>query len=96
MKIKKGYQKIPAQQTNEIINFIKSKKWCNTNTSLPTAEDEKDILLKNDPLYGNMMLSFDFFLTENGPKIIEINIGADNFSAVFQMLKNEKRGVISF
>ena len=64
-----------------IYDFIKSKIWDLKEPCLET--DREDPLLMSEISYGKLMLGFDFHLTQNGPKLIEINTNAGGLASVF-------------
>ena len=82
---KEGIQIIDAQVWEVIRQFIKSRQW---EGELVVPEDKVDPLLATKPSYGGFMLGFDFHLTSQGPKLIEINTNAGGLATVFTFERN--------
>ena len=79
-------QPILRSDYEQAIAFIASDIW-----RLPEPVYEADrhdpILNKINEKYGAFMNSFDFHLTPQGPKLIEINNNADGYTTTCAMYK---------
>lgn len=77
---KEGIERTKDGDWKVIESFINSKIWWNDNIF---DCDKNDPLLENKIPYGAFMLGFDFHLTKDGPKLIEINTNAGGLATVF-------------
>lgn len=80
---KDGVELLPACMWTDIWAFIQSQSWY--FEELPNREDGEDELLKQRLKYGAFMLGFDFHLTEQGPRLIEINTNAGGLATLFSL-----------
>jgi hypothetical protein len=86
LRIKPGAEPITKKDWESMTQFIASREWL-----LPVpvlAEDQQDPLTAILPTYGAFMLGFDFHLTHNGPKLIEINTNAGGLSTLIALTDN--------
>jgi hypothetical protein len=82
---KSGHELIKKEEWDEIEAFIASGSWLQ---ELPALESDKtDPLLQQLPCgWGAFMMGFDFHLTSEGPKLIEVNTNAGGLATVFERL----------
>ena len=80
---KTGIERFSLRDWQTIRSFVEGGSWMNTEPVLES--DRLDPLLAENLPYGHFMLGFDFHLTENGPKLIEINTNAGGLATVFEI-----------
>jgi len=87
IKMKRGKQPISHSDHCSALQFIESQVW---RSSVPgQTADVSDPLLCTHPGYGEFMMAFDFHLTPDGPRLIEINTNADGIMTAFELLSRE-------
>eukprot|EP00939_MAST-03C_sp_MAST-3C-sp1_P003632 g3632.t1 len=90
-----GTELVSRSDYKAIVEFLRSTCWRLTSSSPTTKLSRNDDNGANDPLlgenrYGKFMFAFDFHLTPNGPKLIEINHSADGIMAVMRVVEDPK------
>eukprot|EP00755_Sulcionema_specki_P022002 Sspe_Gene.75449::Locus_47143_Transcript_1_1_Confidence_1.000_Length_1320::g.75449::m.75449 len=83
LPMKQGVQSYQAKDWRKIHDFIQSRIWCHEEPAAP--EDKEDPLLATPIAYGAFMLGFDFHLTTEGPKLIEINTNAGGLATALSL-----------
>lgn len=80
---KPGFERVSRRDWDLMTDFITSRAWDGEDPVLPT--DRLDPLLAPRPPYGAFMLGFDFHLTYEGPRLIEINTNAGGFATLIHL-----------
>ena len=80
---KTGVEKYPVAVWEKVKDFIDSKVWDFDEPALPSDKD--DPLLNKKLSYGNFMLGFDFHITPEGPKLIEVNTNAGGLATALSI-----------
>jgi glutathione synthase/RimK-type ligase-like ATP-grasp enzyme len=80
LPVKPGVERFSPVVWKQILAFVQGNRW---RWKEPATEaDLEDSLTKEAAPYGAFMLGFDFHLTEDGPKLIEINTNAGGLASV--------------
>ena len=87
IRLKSGSEPIGQRDYECAARFISLREWC--LPALCQPDDQDDPLLQ-ESRYGEFMLSFDFHLTPEGPRLIEINHSADGIMAVSKLVDDPK------
>lgn len=87
IRLKSGSEPIGRRDYECAARFISLREWC--LPALCQPDDQDDPLLQ-ESRYGEFMLSFDFHLTPEGPRLIEINHSADGIMAVSKLVDDPK------
>lgn len=85
--LKIGEDLVSVKDWQQIETFIESRVWYFDEPCL--AEDKNDPLIKNCLPYGAFMLGFDFHLTSQGPRLIEINTNAGGLASVLHLHRDD-------
>lgn len=85
--LKMGEDLVSVKDWQQIEDFIESRVWYFDEPCL--AEDKNDPLIKNRLPYGAFMLGFDFHLTSQGPRLIEINTNAGGLASVLYLHRED-------
>jgi len=88
LRQKPGQTIISQKDWKEIRSFIKSKVWWSDSPAIES--DLRDPLTATNTPYGAFMMGFDFHLTEDGPKLIEINTNAGGLATALEVQNCEK------
>eukprot|EP01060_Flectonema_neradi_P015013 TRINITY_DN21705_c0_g1_i2.p1 TRINITY_DN21705_c0_g1~~TRINITY_DN21705_c0_g1_i2.p1 ORF type:complete len:466 (+),score=97.58 TRINITY_DN21705_c0_g1_i2:53-1399(+) len=80
---KTGVETYPPAVWEQVKDFIDSKVWDCDEPALPSDKD--DPLLSSKLPYGAFMLGFDFHITPNGPKLIEVNTNAGGLATALSI-----------
>ncbi len=83
LPVKAGLDELSQTDWAQIEKFIKDKSWYFQDPVL--TADRADPLLSQPIPYGRFMLGFDFHLTPQGPRLIEINTNAGGLATVFHL-----------
>eukprot|EP00033_Pygsuia_biforma_P003470 GCRY01003800.1.p1 GENE.GCRY01003800.1~~GCRY01003800.1.p1 ORF type:complete len:406 (-),score=111.19 GCRY01003800.1:444-1661(-) len=85
---KSGVLRMNEDDWKAIVEFIQSRKWYLKN-HYPEEEDKIDPLLQdNESRFGFLLMGFDFHLTDDGPKLIEINTNAGGLPTAISLERN--------
>jgi glutathione synthase/RimK-type ligase-like ATP-grasp enzyme len=88
--LKTGEDLVSVKDWQQIKDFIESRAWYFDEPCLP--EDGSDPLTKNRLPYGAFMLGFDFHLTSQGPRLIEINTNAGGLASALYLHREDSSG----
>ena len=85
VRIKPGVQSVSEAEWALILDFIESGEWCRPDPA--TAEDAAEGPARTLPPNGagGLMMGFDFFMTADGPRLIEVNTNAGGFCSVIHL-----------
>jgi hypothetical protein len=89
LPVQSGAQKLSLKAWEAMSDFIKSRCWFFDEPYL--VEDAQDLLLAPKPDYGAFMMGFDFHITSEGPRLIEINTNAGGFATAMSFAEPAKR-----
>lgn len=83
LPVKLGCNRIAERDWRAIVDFIKSKIWKFGTPCL--VSDEADPLTAMNLSYGALLLGFDFHITSDGPRLIEINTNAGGLASAIYL-----------
>lgn len=92
LPIKPGHDVVSPSDWSAMCDFIAGRSWW---FDTPCSEsDIADSLIAPKPAYGAFALGFDFHLTPEGPRLIEINTNAGGFASAIAMAEGEFAGAL--
>lgn len=89
-------ERIPAQSMISMVAFVESGVWLQSD-SWANERDKADPLCTAGgggsafPFRGAFMMGFDFHLTADGPRLIEVNTNAGGFATVIEQSSTQER-----
>ncbi len=81
-----GLTQLVKKDILAICDFIQNRRWYHETPALES--DSLDPLLKIPHPFGGFMMGFDFHLTQQGPKLIEVNTNAGGYASLVATCPN--------